>query len=93
MVQIFLGELMFPKYTSSELNYGDLNEFKSPTIKTINRWSNPDFPKTNWPDEITYGTFIVEQINDVIRQTAVSESLCIRFYYSSTGEWSEWMIY
>ena len=88
-----LGELMFPKYTSSELNYGDLNEFKSPTIKTINRWSNPDFPKTNWPDEITYGTFIVEQINDVIRQTAVSESLCIRFYYSSTGEWSEWMIY
>ena len=32
-----LGELMFPKYTSSELNYGDLNEFKSPTIKTINR--------------------------------------------------------
>ena len=88
-----LGELMFPKYTSSELNYGDLNEFKSPTIKTINRWSNPDFPKTNWPDEITYGTFIVEQINDVIRQTTVSESLCIRFYYSSTGEWSEWMIY
>lgn len=88
-----LGELMFPKYTSSELNYGDLNEFKSPTIKTINRWSNSDFPKTNWPDEITYGTFIVEQINDVIRQTAVSESLCIRFYYSSTGEWSEWMIY
>ena len=53
-----LGELVSKVYIFRIINYGDLNEFKSPTIKTINRWSsNPDFPKTNWPDEITYGTF------------------------------------
>ncbi len=68
---MLLGELTLPKYNSNELNYGDLNNFKSLTIRPINRWTNPDFPKTNWPDGMTDGTFIVETFNGILTLTDV----------------------
>lgn len=88
-----LGELTLPKYNSNELNYGDLNNFKSLTIRPINRWTNPDFPKTNWPDGMTDGTFIVETFNGIVRQTAISKMLCIRFFFDQTNMWTEWKEY
>lgn len=88
-----MGELIHPKYNSSPLNHGDLNTLRSPTIRQINRWSNPDYPKTNWPDEMNSGTFIVENFNGTIRQTAISGMLCIRFYFTSTDTWTEWKKY
>lgn len=88
-----LGGLTLPKYNSNELNYGDLNNFKSLTIRPINRWTNPDFPKTNWPDGMTNGTFIVETFNGIVRQTAISKMLCIRFFFDQTNMWTEWKEY
>ena len=88
-----LGELTLPKYNSNELNYGDLNNFKSLTIRPINRWTNSDFPKTNWPDGMTDGTFIVETFNGIVRQTAISKMLCIRFFFDQTNMWTEWKEY
>lgn len=90
---VALGELTLPKYNSNELNYGDLNNFKSLTIRPINRWTNPDFPKTNWPDGMTDGTFIVETFNGIVRQTAISKMLCIRFFFDQTNMWTEWKEY
>lgn len=84
-----MGGLILPS-TYSELNYGDMNNFVSPMIRTINTFGDTSFEKLNWPKKIMYGTFCVNVYGkNIIQEIYGLNGYAFRLYVSDV--WSEWI--